>query len=204
MIKTIIFDFDGTLADTLPVTLSCVNKLAGEYGYKEVEPKEEMRNKSMRQLIKEELGLSLFQIPGYLKKLKPLINQEKEKAALFDGIIGILKPLSKKYTLFILTSNTPEIVNYVLGKNRGLIDFVFTNSSLFGKHKFLKKILQEKGLSRDEVLYIGDEIRDIKACKKTGIKIVAVTWGYDSKRILVKEKPDFLVDRPKDILKTLL
>ena len=204
MTKAIVFDFDGTLADTLPITVSCVNKLADEYGYEKKEIFGKIRNKTMRQIIKDELGLSMIQIPGYLKKLKPLIEREKEKASLFAGIPEVLEELSKKYILFILTSNAPEIVDHVLGENKPMIDFIFSNTSLFGKHKVLQALLAERNLKRDEIVYIGDEVRDIEAAKKLGVKVVAVTWGYNSKKLLEKERPDYLVEKPEEILKILL
>ena len=45
-----------------------------------------------------------------------------------------------------------------------------------------------------ETLYIGDEVRDIDACRKTGIRIISVTWGFNSKEALCRKNPDFLVD----------
>ena len=58
-------------------------------------------------------------------------------------------------------------------------------------------------LKAEEMLYIGDEIRDIKAAKKAGIAVAAVTWGFNSRESLAAEKPDYLLDRPEDFLQFL-
>ncbi|HEU4679284.1 MAG TPA: HAD hydrolase-like protein, partial [Terrimicrobiaceae bacterium] len=55
-------------------------------------------------------------------------------------------------------------------------------------------------VSAAEILFVGDETRDIEACQKVGVRIVAVTWGYNSRRSLVAMKPDFIFDDPKELV----
>jgi phosphoglycolate phosphatase len=52
----------------------------------------------------------------------------------------------------------------------------------------------------DNVLYVGDEVRDIVACKKAGVKIAWVDWGYDLKEAVADEKPDYLISNPLEII----
>ncbi|HLB58081.1 MAG TPA: HAD hydrolase-like protein, partial [Gammaproteobacteria bacterium] len=54
-----------------------------------------------------------------------------------------------------------------------------------------------------ETFYIGDETRDIQAAKKNHIYSIAVTWGFNNKKVLAAEKPDFLIDNPKELLAVL-
>ena len=60
--------------------------------------------------------------------------------------------------------------------------------------------MKENQLNPSEIIYVGDQVRDISACRKINCKIIAVSWGYNSKSRLIKGNPDFLVDKPKDIL----
>ncbi len=46
---------------------------------------------------------------------------------------------------------------------------------------------------------MGDETRDIEAAKKSKIKIVAVTWGFNSSNVLAQHQPDFLIDIPQQL-----
>ena len=55
-----------------------------------------------------------------------------------------------------------------------------------------------------EVIYVGDEERDIIASKKARIKNIAVTWGFNSKEKLSREKPDYIVDSPMQIIEIVL
>src|SRR3989344_927736 len=197
MIKTIIFDFDGTIANTYKTNIKGVNALANEYKYKKIKDRPELRNKTIHKVIKEDLGLSLFQLPGYVKKLKNLVQKDIGKVKPYNGIKLLLNILSNNYQVGILTSNSEESVKRFLQKEDiNCINFIHADTSIFGKHFLLRKIIKKMGLKKEETIYVGDEIRDIEAAKKAGIGIISVTWGYNSKKILEKYKPDFIIDKP--------
>ena len=101
----------------------------------------------------------------------------------------------------ILTSNSSENVELFL-KHHGLDDlfqFISSKSKLSGKAKHLKSILRTFSLEKEEILYVGDEIRDIKACQKVGIPIAAVTWGLNAKDALAANNPEYLFDDPQEL-----
>ncbi|PSB03825.1 HAD family hydrolase, partial [Merismopedia glauca] len=54
-----------------------------------------------------------------------------------------------------------------------------------------------------KVIYVGDETRDIEAARKSKIKAIAVCWGFNFREILAKYKPDFLIDRPSQLLEVV-
>jgi phosphoglycolate phosphatase len=51
------------------------------------------------------------------------------------------------------------------------------------------------------VIYVGDEQRDIAACKKCGVPIIWAGWGYDAIEIIKQEAPDYMIYTPKEILR---
>jgi phosphoglycolate phosphatase len=61
--------------------------------------------------------------------------------------------------------------------------------------------MRQLGLQTDELLYVGDELRDIEACKKAGVRIVAVAWGYDPLPLLVSGNPDGIAKTPEELLR---
>jgi len=121
---------------------------------------------------------------------------------LFFDCISDLNNLSKKYDLGIISSNSESNIKSFLDKHNltSLFSYIHTDSSLFGKHTILKKFCRKFKIEYSNVIYIGDEDRDILAAKKMKIKVVSVTWGYNDKSLLEKEKPDYLVEAPKQIL----
>jgi phosphoglycolate phosphatase len=86
---------------------------------------------------------------------------------------------------------------------KNLIDSItkiYCKASLFGKDKLITKFLKKYNLNASEILYVGDETRDIVACQKVGVKIAWVEWGYDTKEAAAAVNPDYLAASPRDIL----
>ena len=104
----------------------------------------------------------------------------------------------------VLTSNSKENVEKYLKKRKITeIKFVYSNSNLWGKSKSLEKIIKEQKLNPDETMYVGDEVRDIEAAKNAGVKSCAVTWGFQDKELLATVGPDFLIEKPRQLLDLL-
>jgi len=80
-----------------------------------------------------------------------------------------------------------------------LFDFFYTAKKVFGKDRTISKIIKDMKLEKSKVYFVGDEVRDIEAGKKVGIKTIAVSWGYNTKDALDKEHPDHLIDSPLEL-----
>ena len=78
--------------------------------------------------------------------------------------------------------------------------FVSSTSKLTGKAKHLRAIRKTFSLQPHEMLYVGDEIRDVKASQKAGIPCAAVTWGFNSRSSLSAADPTHIVDEPHQLL----
>lgn len=205
--RLIAFDFDGTIADTLGEVHRIFNEMAPEFGLKEVHEDDvkDLRRHSINQLL-EELGASKLQLPALLSKGARLLKSRIEHIELIEGMRETIVALQPKVEHFgILTSNTSENVELFL-KHHGLEDlfqFISSKSKLSGKAKHLKSILRTFSLEAKEMLYVGDEIRDVKACQKVGIPIAAVSWGFNAKEALAELKPDYLFDRPAELVELI-
>lgn len=104
------------------------------------------------------------------------------------------------FTLGIVTSNSKTNVESFLETNGiNFIDFVHGDVGIFGKARKLQAVIKNSGYTIDEVIYIGDEVRDIEAAKIIGIKVIAVTWGFNNKEALEKKSPDYIVSKPNQI-----
>ena len=205
--RVIIFDFDGTLADTMLLGWEISNRLSHKFGYREVKREElaDFRSKSTQNVIKG-VGISLIKLPLVAQQFKRELNKEILNLKLFKGIDVMIKTLYEaKYILGILTSNSRSNVNKFLGNHdlEEFFDFVHSGNNIFGKHTSIKNILKKHDLRDKEVILVGDETRDIEAARKCKLKIISVTWGFHLKEILEKYQPDFLVDEPLDIVKVL-
>ena len=206
MTKVIIFDFDGTLADTVDILLSITNRLSAEFGFKSATKEElaQLSNLNSWQILQYS-GISIFKFPLLIRRLKAELHSEVPHIQLFPGIKEVLLELKKRgFQLGIITSNSKENVLGSLEKN-GLQDtftFIYSGST-FGKHKVINKWLRIENIHTEKVVYVGDEIRDIDAAKKTGIKVIAVGWGFNSQEALAAQNPDFLIERPQELIEIM-
>ncbi|MCT7949255.1 HAD-IA family hydrolase [Ancylothrix sp. C2] len=202
-IKLMVFDFDGTLVDTFEPLLKIVHRLADEFGYPAPtsEQIEHFKNLPSREIIKC-VGVDLIKIPYLLRRVKLELNKEMSDVKLIPGIQETLTQLKQEgVQLGIITSNSKDNVLTVLEKQGGkeLFNFIYAETSLFGKHRTINKLLKQQKNRPDEMIYVGDETRDIEAAKKSKIKVIAVSWGFNSKQALLAKNPDFLIDRPQSL-----
>lgn len=204
--EVVIFDFDGTIADILPLLHKYTRPFAEQFHFKSLSNEEidKLRNHTIQEIIKE-LKISLINLPFMLLKAKKIFNQEIKNIKLIPGIQKVLEELKKKgYHLGILSSNSQENLNDFLEDHKlNYFDFIHSEFNIFGKAKALKNLLKKYNLNVKDVTYVGDEVRDIEACKREKISIIAVTWGLNTKKILKKYNPDYLVDKPVELLKIL-
>lgn len=180
--KLILFDLDGTIADSLMAGLGSMNQLRYFFGYKKLDPADpRLRLTTGMDFVKNILGLNILQVVLWSKLLKFLVTRQATTIGVYKGWKTALKSLKKKYELGLMTSAPRVYADTILG-NAGLLnlfDLKVTDIKYHRKASSLKKILQNKKLKPDEVVYVGDETRDLQACLKCGVPFVAVNWGKD-------------------------
>jgi len=200
--KLLLFDFDGTVADTFQCGLEILNLMAPEFGYRRLEDADVHRARDMRtrELMKF-LGIPATRMPKISKRGKEELNKRMDQVQPFAGMVEIIRNLhAEGFQLGILTSNSEENVAEFLKKfGLELFDFVCTSSKLTGKARVIRRILKGHKLKPKQVLLVGDEVRDIEAAQETGIHMAAVTWGYNSRKSLCALNPDHLIETPEEL-----
>lgn len=202
---TVIFDFDGTVADSLKLLWGIYNKLALEYGCRNIKEEEieTLRGFSARELIAK-LKIPLLKLPFMVEGVREELARNIEFVDPIPGMQKVLKRLQKSYNLMILTSNSEENVHAFLSVNKmEFFDCVYSGSTIFGKQRLINYLIKDFKLDKSKVIYVGDEVRDIEAAKKSGIKVVSVSWGLNTKELLAKHNPDFLITSPQELVSVL-
>ena len=205
--KVIMFDFDGTIADTLDAIVSITNRLAVEFGYKQTTQEElaQIQNLNSKEIIKQS-GISIFKLPFLLRKVKAELNKEIQRVRPISGIKEALIELKNQGNrLGILTSNSSANVVAFLETNglEDLFDFIYSGKTLFGKSKVMNNLLKQENIDPKTAIYVGDETRDIEAARKSHIKAIAVSWGFNSAEVLAKQNPDFLIHQPNQLIEVI-
>ncbi len=204
--ELIVWDFDGTLANTLATGLEIYNQLASRHGFRCVEDPNSVRNLGTTTFLKEH-GIPWYKVPGLIKEFLAIQKKTIQDVPLFPGIANVLQRFREQdLRLGVLSSNSSENITRCLKGNGALEYFSFIRgySSLFGKARGLKRLLRKQGLDSARVLYIGDEVRDIEAARKAKIDIAAVTWGFNSPETLIAHKPDYVIHHTDKLMETII
>lgn len=182
--RTVIFDFDGTLANTLELVQEIIIKIGPRYRLKtEGLQLQELRDLPAEDIMKV-IGLRKYLLPFFVAEIKFRMKKSVKNIVLYEGIKECLLSLHKEgYRIEILSSNATNTILNIL-EIQGLshvVDKVYASSKLFSKHKILTKIKKKTNLN---LLYIGDEVRDYVACQKANISMIGVSWGFNSEKAL--------------------
>ncbi len=206
MPRALIFDFDGTLADSWAVLMLALPHLAAKYGYPEPDLQEiaELKKMPLKERLKK-TGLPFYRIPSIIRDIKKFFMENQHTLQPFPAMREVVLALTEMgIDLHIVTTNSRQVVeNFLKVHHMAFFDTIVSSRGLFGKKRSILKLLKDKALLKDEVLYVGDELRDIEACKAAGIRVMSVTWGYDPAALLKKGNPDYLLQRPEDILEII-
>ncbi len=205
MHKTIIFDLDGTIADSESVFFDIVNALAPRFGYDPIVSDEsgELKKLHLRDFLLHRLGWRIILLPFILRAGRARYHAIANKVPIFPGMKEVFTALHKQgIRIGMVSSSEERTIHTILEANDLAVDFV-VHSNLFGKARAIKKALREHSLETADVLYVGDEVRDVEACQLSGVKIIAVTWGLNSKEALEQAGAE-TVDTREALLTRLL
>lgn len=206
MIQHVLFDFDGTLADSKEMALAILNRLAEKHQFRQIAPEdiEGLRRLSILERCRW-LGVPLYKIPLLSVEARALYKRSLSELQPFPGIRELLTALGQRgYRLSVLSSNSEGNIRAFLHRNGiDAIRTVVGSSALFGKDAAIRRFLKTHRLGGAQVIYVGDEERDVIACRQCGIPIIWVGWGYDAPEVVRPAQPDFMVQAPEEILSIL-
>ena len=205
--KAILFDFDGTIADTYQAIANITNQLSTEFGYKTLSQEELslIKNLSSREIVRLS-EISIFKLPFLVRRVRTELSKEIAQLTPIKGIGRVLFELKQLgYILGIVTSNNQENVEIFLHKNNldDLFSYIYSGTAIFGKHRVINQAIKDHNLVKSDVIYVGDETRDIRSARKSHVPVIAVSWGFNAAEILRQHQPDYLVDRPAQLLEAI-
>lgn len=203
---TVIFDFDGTLANSVDLMFDLYNSHTEEFGYLPI-AKDEFTvirrmgyTKAMR--MKK---IKARRLPKILMTLSKEMHDHMDVVDPYKGVVEMLNTLQELgFSIGVLTSNQASLVQEFFKKhNFPAFDFVVSEKTIFGKDKALRRIIKRHSLDKDQILYVGDEPRDVTASRKAGVYSIGVTWGLAGFEGFEKIAPDKLVSSPKELLDSI-
>jgi len=200
--RLVIFDFDGTLADSGDWFISMVNDVAARFRFRQVTEAEVdmLRSRSSREVVRY-MGVPAWKMPFIARHARKLVAANASQIAMFEGAEAVLRRLHDQgIKLALVSSNAEANVREIMGPAcADLFEQFNCGASLYGKTRKFNAVIRKARVERSEVLSVGDETRDIEAAAKAGIASGAVTWGYQRPELLAAHKPTHLIDSLADI-----
>lgn len=200
--RLLIFDFDGTLADSFPAFPAYVRQAVEHFGLRPIDDRslDELRGKGAREIISI-LGIPTWKIPLVARYMRRLMTAGAPETRLFPGVPELLRTLTENGSVIaIVSSNSEPNVRAILGpENAALVRVYACGASLFGKAAKFRQVLKSTRLPARQALTIGDEIRDLEAARDCGIDFGAVSWGYTKIEALRDYSPARVFYRPEEI-----
>ena len=200
--KLAIFDFDGTLGDTMGWFLDTSDAMADRFGYRKIDRSqlETLRHMSARDLMKLQ-KLPALKMPMIAAHFHKLMAQDAGSIRMFDGAPEVLRGLhAAGVKLAVVSSNTEANIRVVLGPElSALVSQFACGATVFGKASKFKRVLKTLGVAPAEAISIGDEIRDLDAARDVGLATAVVCWGYTAPEALRAQKPDHVFEQIGDI-----
>jgi len=200
--KLVIFDFDGTLGDTMGWFLDASDAMAGRFGYLPIDrgDLDRLRKLSARELMKLQ-RVSVLKLPMLAAHFQKMMRNDAGSIRMFEGVPEMLKAVhATGAKIAIVRSNSEENIRIVLGPELcGLISRFSCGASVFGKASKFRKVMAVMSVKPAETISIGDETRDIDAAREIGMTTGAVAWGYTNAEALRLYGPDHMFEAVADI-----
>jgi phosphoglycolate phosphatase len=201
--KLLLFDFDGVLVDSIDVYEKTVTDCLKQIGQPLTRGREEF--------------LELFEGNFYESLKQRGVNMDKFVAASvdilskvnytdmkpFDAIRPVLRELAKNHPMILISSNdTPTIAEALrLYDFEGIFQEILGSDFMLSKKDKILYAAKKYNATISDIYYIGDTTGDMKEGRQADITTVGVTWGWHSKELMATSQPDYLFDKPEDLLK---
>ncbi len=202
--RLVIFDFDGTLADSLPWLRSVLDDLADEFGFRRPDggDLEKLRRTSPRDAMAL-LRVPRWKVPFIAARARRRMSRELDAIRLFPGVEEVLERLQEAgVTLALVSSNSRRNAERVLGSRAAArISHWACGAALLGKAASFRRVLARSRIAAAEAICIGDELRDGQAARAAGLAFGAVGWGYHELEVLRTEQPVEVFERVGELLR---
>lgn len=203
--RTVLFDLDGTLADSFSVVVDIFYDLTGHQRIDDPNEIKRLRRMPIMKVIKE-LHIPAIQVPRLVVLGRKKMSERMDTVQPFPGIPEALAELhARGHTIYIMSSNSKQNVQQFLDANNlsRYVTKVYGNIGLLNKAGSIRKVIRQNKLNPDVCVYVGDEARDVDASKRAGIDVISVAWGYNDESLLRTRKPNSLVQKPEQLIESI-
>lgn len=201
----IIFDYDGVLADTLDDLLKFGQEACNKLGVKHLVTKDDLNNLEVMSFATYGQACEVPEplIDEFVKICLTSFAEKNSPPAIFPGLSSVIRSLSMKHTIAIVTTNSSRNVNDFLVEHglECLVDAVYGVDSPGSKAQKISiarsRLPGNRG--QESVFMVGDSLSDVLAAKEASVTSIVVSWGHQSLESLLRGNPDYVVHSPHEL-----
>ncbi len=214
MIKAVLFDLDGTFADTAPDLAYALNRVRGTRGLAPLPPEatRPVASNGARGLLGAGFGIGPGD-PGYDALREEFLAVYAEnlcrETRLFPGIRELLDALHARVLPWGIVTNKQERFMLPLLRQLGVLDraacAVGGDTTVRNKPDPEPLLFASRriGIVPADGVYIGDDRRDVEAAHAAGMKAVVARWGYLNGQEPDQWNADWLIKNPQELLRII-
>jgi phosphoglycolate phosphatase len=200
--KLFLFDFDGVLVDSLDVYEKTVTDCLKDIQQPLIRSREEFLE-LFEDNFYESLKNKGVDLDAFMKTGEDILAQVKIKDMKpFPAVAQVIEELHKNHCLVVVSSNDYNAIKEALElfNYDGYFREILGSDFMFSKKEKILYAAKKYNVALQDIYYIGDTTGDIKEGKQAGVKTVGVTWGWHSKEKMAAVGPDYLFDKPQELL----
>jgi phosphoglycolate phosphatase len=204
--RLVLFDFDGTLADSQDWFLGIFDQVADRFGYRRLAPGDRERLRGLdTKAILHDLGVPTWKLPSIARHVRALATRDIDQIRLFPGAAEMLAALEAGgVQAAVVSSNDEGNVRRVLGPAAAHVAHFACGASLFGKASKIRGVLKVVRVDPRSAIFIGDEARDVAAARDAGVDSGLVAWGYADPDFLRSLAPTLFFERMDEIAPAII
>lgn len=212
MIKMVAFDFDGTIADTIPMCIEVFKKAVSPYAGHELTKQEIIQTFGLNEIgmvktvVKDKWELAIQDFYLYYEKMHDRCMKP------FSGIRHLIKYLQEKnVTVALITGKGEKSCDISLKRlnlENCFSEIMAGDEKHLNKAESISKLLKKYSIKKDEFYYVGDALSDVTACREAGVTCLSAAWSDSADLEKLKEiNLDFMfnnIAELKDFLESKL
>jgi len=203
----ILFDFDGVLANTLGDLLQFGQEVCDELGVQHIATPDDLDSLEIMSFATygRQLEVPEYLVDKFVRRCLEKFGEKKSPPDIFKGLDEVVRKLSARNTVGIITGNSSENVKAFLVEHRldGFIRVIFGVDSPGSKARKISLAQSQLAAEGEAVIMVGDSVSDIHAAREASVKSIVVSWGHQSAETLIRAKPDTIVYSPHELLEVL-
>jgi phosphoglycolate phosphatase len=195
--KYLLFDFDGVIVDSFSIAYE-VKKITCP----------DVTEEDIRRAFEGNINDNLYTYNYHNDKCRHDINfsdeyvpRIKNEVKLFPEMDTVIKNLAESHKLIIISSTISAPIREILEKF-GLASYfteIMGNDVHKSKIEKIKMVIAKYGVNSSNCVFITDTLGDLCEASHTGVRAIAVDWGFHSRETLLKGEPFAIVDRPEEL-----